>query len=237
MRNFLIAFVLSEIYYLSGFSNFWFTIVLLYSVYWFINFLKLKNEALAKKTFFFAWPLVLLFGVFLFFPSVFVWSTVLEQIYLICGFIIFYFLIRFYKKSCIYIDFFRFFSPLIILPFSFLFFRSNLFSDFFLKQLLLFISLFFLFESYRQIFVNKKTNILITLVPVTILLEFAWILNFLPVNFLSIGAVWLIIFVLVNELWILNAENQFSLRYYLPEMIFALVLMVLILVSSSWRIV
>jgi hypothetical protein len=102
---------------------------------------------------------------------------------------------------------------------------------------LLFISLFFLFESYRQIFVNKKTNVLITLVPVTILLEFAWILNFLPVNFLSIGAVWLIIFVLVNELWILNAENQFSLRYYLPEMIFALVLMVLILVSSSWRIV
>jgi len=238
MRKSLVALLLSEIYYLSGFSNFWLAVVLIYFIYTLSTYLKTgENEQIDSKSFFLAWPLSFLFGIFLFFPSVFLWPAVLRQIYLIAGLVLFDFIIKFYKKHCYHIEFFRFFSPIVFLPFSFLFFRSNLFSGFFFKEIIFFLSLFLLFESYRQIFSTKKTSILITFIPVLVLLEFAWILNFLPVNFLSLGAIWLILFVLINELWILNAENQFNFRYYLPEIVFALILVVLILISSSWRII
>jgi len=236
MRNFLITFLLAEIYYFSGFNNFWLAIILLFALY-FLSWQFKENENLKTKDLLFAWPMAFSLALFLYFLSVYSWPNVFQQIFLIVSLIIFYFLNKFYQKYYHRPDFFRIFSPLIISIAAFLFFRSNLFQNFLLKEMIIFLSLFLFFEAYRQIFSRDKNSVLMTLIPALILLEFAWVLNFLPINFLSIAVIWLILFILTNEWELLIYQDQFNLRHYLPEVIFAAVLITLILLSSSWKMI
>lgn len=234
MRYFIVSFLLAELYFVSGFSYFWLIVAWLFAFY----FLTQQFEGIEEwegKSLYLAYPMALLFGVFLYFPKNFTWTTVTNQVFLIIGYVVFYFLAKLYRRYCYRPDFFRIFGPIAVAPMAFLFFRSNLFKNFFWKELVVFLLLLFFFEVYRQIFAKKKYSIALSLIPAFVLLEFAWVLNFLPINFLSIMGVWLIIFVLTNEFWLLNCDRQFKLKFFLPELIFGLILIAVILISGSWR--
>jgi len=142
--------------------------------------------------------------------------------------------VKLYRRYCYRPDFFRIFGPIAVAPLAFLFFRSNLFQNFFWKELIVFLALFLLFEVYRHVFAKQKMSSALSLIPAFVLLEFSWILNFLPINFLSLVVIWIILFVLINEFWLLNCERQFNLKYFLPELLFGLILIAVILLSSSW---
>ena len=124
---------------------------------------------------------------------------------------------------------------------AFFFFRSNLFENFFWKELLLLLGLLLLFENDRLL-----TNLLqpakpaspaFSFVPALILVELAWLLNFLPLNFLSLAGLWLVALYLVREFVFLWLRNLFNWRLFLPQLFLSLVLIGLIMLSSSWKII
>ncbi len=234
MRYFIVSFLLAELYLVSGFSYFWLIIAWLLAFYFLINQFQ-GLEEWEDKYLYLAYPLALLFGLFLYFPKNFTWTNFTNQIFLIAGYFIFYFLAKLYRRNCYQPDFFRIFGPIAVAPLAFLFFRSNLFQNFFWKELIVFLALFLLFEVYRHVFAKQKMSAALSLIPAFVLLEFSWILNFLPINFLSLVVIWIILFVLINEFWLLNCERQFNLKYFLPELLFGLILIAVILLSSSWR--
>lgn len=235
MISYIFNFLLTEIYLYSGFATFWLIVSTLYFLYQLAKRFK-EGESLQKQNFFEAFPLTFLFIIFLVLPQIFHWTKATSQIIIILGFIGFYFLTRLYQRFYKSFDFFRLYAPIVFGILSYLFFRSNLFEAFFFKELLMFFALFLFFESYRYIFkLNGKAPAIFSIVPTFILLEFLWILNFLPVNFLTLAMIWLIFFVLTNEIWLLNAQKMLNLKHFLPEVVFSAVLVVVLLLTSSWR--
>jgi hypothetical protein len=235
MISYILNFLLTEIYLYSGFATFWLIVSTFYFLYQLAKRFK-EGESLQKQNFFEALPLTFLFIIFLVLPQIFHWTKATSQIIIILGFIGFYFLIRLYQRFYKSFDFFRLYAPIVFGILSYLFFRSNLFEAFFFKELLMFFALFLFFESYRYIFkLNGKAPAIFSIVPTFILLEFLWILNFLPVNFLTLAMIWLIFFVLTNEIWLLNAQKMLNLKHFLPEVVFSAVLVVVLLLTSSWR--
>jgi len=235
MISYFFNFLLTEIYLYTGFSSFWLILSALYFFYQLAKRFK-EGESIQKQNFFESFPLSLFFVVFLVLPQIFLWTKITSQIIIIFGFIAFYFLIHLYQRFYKSFDFFRLYAPIVFGALSYFFFRSNLFKDFFFKELLMFFALFFFFESYRFIFkLNGKAPAIFSIVPTFILLEFLWILNFLPVNFLTLAMIWLILFVLINEVWLLNAQKMLNLKHFLPEVVFSAVLVLVLLLTSSWR--
>lgn len=235
MISFVFSFLSSVIYLWKNFSYFWLFVAILFFFYYVFERLK-TEESSFKQNFFRIWPLVLSFTLFLITPQIFQWTNITSQIFIIIGYLVFCPLIIFYKRFRQSPDFFRVFSPIIFGVMGYFFFRSNLFEDFFFKQFLFFLALYLYLESYRYLFeLQNQNRSLIALVPAFVLLEFLWVLNFLPINFLSLAGVWLILFILANEMMILTIQNLFNLKYFLPEVVFSAILIILILTSSTWQ--
>lgn len=235
MITLVFSFLSSVIYLWKNFSYFWLFVAILFFFYYLFGRFKIEENSF-KQNFFRIWPLILVFILFLITPQIFQWTRITSQIFTIIGYLIFYPLIIFYKRFMQSPDFFRIFSPLVFGAMAYFFFRSNLFENFFFKQLLFFLALYLYLESYRYLFeLQNQNRSLIALVPAFVLLEFLWVLNFLPINFLSLAGVWLILFVLANEIMILIIQNLLNLKHFLPEVIFSAILIALILTSSTWQ--
>ncbi|MCX8015753.1 MAG: hypothetical protein N2692_00345 [Patescibacteria group bacterium] len=235
MISFIFSFLSSVIYLWKNFSYFWLVFAILFFFYYLFERLK-TEESSFKQNFFRIWPLFLVFILFLIVPQVFQWTNITSQIFIIIGYLVLYPLIIFYKRFMQSPDFFRIFSPIVFGAMAYFFFRSNLFENFFFKQLLFFLALYLYLESYRYLFeLQNQNRSLIALVPAFVLLEFLWVLNFLPINFLSLAGVWLILFILANETMLLTIQNLFNFKHFLPEVIFSAILISLILTSSTWQ--
>jgi len=68
MRYFIVSFLLAELYLVSGFSYFWLIIAWLLAFYFLINQFQ-GLEEWEDKYLYLAYPLALLFGLFLYFPK------------------------------------------------------------------------------------------------------------------------------------------------------------------------
>ncbi len=235
MIYYLLSFLLAEIYLLKHFELFWLVLAIFFAGYFLFKKFQ-DSEASTKANLFKIFSPLLLLILLLLLPKIFPWTMITAQIFLVPSYIIFYLFLFVYRRFSSSPDFFRIFSPLLFGFVAYLFFRSNLFENFLIKQLAVFFALFLSFESYRYLFRFSNSNrSLISFIPAFVLLEFLWVLNFLPINFLSLAGVWLVLFVLANEIILLTIQNCLNLRHFLPEVAFSFVLIVLILVSSSWQ--
>lgn len=233
--SFILSFLTASLYLWKNFSSFWLVIATIFFIAYLFHRFKTEGDSF-KETFFRVWPLTLLFVLFLITPKIFHWTNITAQFFILVGYLSFYFLFILYRRLMPSPDFFRVFSPIIFGIMAYFFFRSNLFENFFWKQLAFFIALYFYLESYRYLFqLKSKKHALTTLILAFVLLEFLWVLNFLPINFLSLAGIWLILFILANEILLLVIQNLFNLKHFLPEVVFSAFLIILILVSTSWQ--
>lgn len=89
--------------------------------------------------------------------------------------------------------------------------------------------------------INSPTDfaskpIVFSIVASIVLVELAWILNFLPINFVSLAGIWLVGFFLTRETALLFHKKLFSWRIFLPELALMAVLLVIIMSTATWRI-
>jgi len=75
-----------------------------------------------------------------------------------------------------------------------------------------------------------------SVVASVVLVELAWILSFLPINFLSLAGIWLAAFFIIREVSLLFYKKLFSWRIFLPELALVAVLLTIIMVTATWEI-
>lgn len=89
--------------------------------------------------------------------------------------------------------------------------------------------------------INSPTDfaskpIAFSIVASIVLVELAWILNLLPINFLSLAGIWLAGFFLSRETALLFHKKLFNWRIFLPELALMAILLVIIMTTATWKI-
>jgi len=75
-----------------------------------------------------------------------------------------------------------------------------------------------------------------SVVASVVMVELAWILSFLPINFLSLAGIWLASFFIVREVALLFHKKLFSWKIFLPELALVVILLVIIMTTATWKI-
>jgi hypothetical protein len=119
------------------------------------------------------------------------------------------------------------------------FFYSGILEYFFWKEIILFSITLILFKAIKRIFLKKqkKKNNYIELSISLILLEFAWVLGFLPINFLNLSFIWVIGFYLCQEFFVLISEKKFNKKEIILKISIALIIFLTIIISSNWQMI
>ena len=237
----LIFFILSQIFILTHGSLWWLAIILIFACF-------VSNKIISTK--FKKFPTIGLFVIFLLFNflfyRIFNIEVIWQEIHIIILSGLFWFFIQSLKniskgskKKEIRWQFLSFVSTTFL---SVWFFYSNIHENFFWKELILFLGIFLIFWAEREIlFVMnnmryRKTAILDFALPI-ILVEFAWVISFLPINFLSLAGIWLAGFYLCREFAVSYWENKFHWKTFLPKTILIVIFVIIIMASANWKII
>ena len=250
--------VLSEIYLFFDASWFWLLVLSLFS--YFVIRSKSKDEfkrfsILIVPTLFFALNFYLYRVIDFVFPF--------NQLHLLVLTGVFAIFLHFYSQKNRESQLFQIVPLIVAGLMSFIFFHADFFHNFFLKEIIFFIGCFLLMEADRKassIFKDsgekeeetEKREIKLTetslpndffsrpaafsLIASVILVEMAWILNFLPINFLSLAGVWVSCFFLVRESIILFYKKLFSWKIFLLESGMIAFLIFIIMITATWKI-
>ena len=242
----IIFFALGEFFVFSGGSWFWLLVILLFGYFVIRNFSRpeFKNFRALAMPFLF-----LLLGLMV--HRSFVLSFWPSQFYLLGLTLTFHLFIRFYSQLKKSLFFFTLFSILTAGLAGFFFFRSNILQGFLGKELLLFVAIWMILETDRKIFGLLRAQSIeegsaggasfypavFSIIVSGVLVELAWILTFLPINFISLMVIWLAMFYLVREFLVLIGQNSFRWRVFWPHLAIVAVLASLLMISASWGLV
>jgi len=234
----LIFFLLSEIIFLTKLSGFWCFILIVFA---FFIWRRSASADFKKISVLMAPALFLILNLVLHRLYDFSWWGWQLHIVLLAGF--FYLILYCHSQPERFPVFFQIFPLFGAGLVGFLFFRSNLFADFFWKEVLLLFGTFIILESDRRVILNLKkaednsNNFLWSVIPAVIFLELAWLFNFLPINFLSLAGIWLILLYLWREFVFLFFRRLFNWRQFLPQLALALIIVAMIMFTSGWKII
>ncbi len=228
----IIFLTISQFLIFSEFSYFWLIILAIFSFY---NWRKLANEELKKFSIIFSPTMILTLSL------IFLrWSNMdlLWKEFWILILIIFFFLIsRFFQKKSIFRQ--QVLSVIFYISLIYIaiwFFYLGPLENFFIKQLILFISPLIILEGKRFLFGNKSSW-LSSFVATLIMLELGWVLSLLPINFLSLAGIWVLSSYIVSEfLEILWQDSKFGAKFII-QVASVIILSLIIFVSSSWQII
>ena len=231
LYSLLIFFVLAELFFLTKASIFWLIVILI-----FVYFALRRSVSAEFKNFFVLATPLLFLGLILILQRIYQFNFWPWHLYLLLVLVVFYFLLHFYRRSDRQSYFFQIFPLVAAALVSFVFFRSNIFENFLWKELLMFGGAFLILEGDRKI-TKPEANSLFSWVGALVFLELGWLLNFLPINFLSLAGIWLAAFYLTREFILLIYRNSFTWRLFLTQAFLVLILMALIVFSSSWQLI
>jgi hypothetical protein len=256
-----IFFILSEIYLFFNTSWFWLLILVIFSYFTLRSKAKEEFEYFRALIV----PILFLF-LNLYLYRVIDFSFPVNQIYLIILAAIFAIFLKIYSQKNRQSYAFHIIPLITSGLLAFIFFHADLSTNFFLKEALLFLGIVILMEGDRKIFsifekplmiddeqkvnqaneikiseINSPTDfaskpIAFSIVASMVLVELAWILNFLPINFVSLAGIWLVGFFLTRETALLFHKKLFSWRIFLPELALMAILLVIIMTTATWRI-
>ena len=256
-----VFFILSEIYLFFDASWFWMLILVIFS--YLVLRSKAKEEYEYFRALIV--PVLFLFLNFYLY-RVIDFSFPINQIHLIILAFIFAIFLKVYSQKNRQSYAFHIIPLITSGLLAFIFFHANLFENFFLKEAFLFLGIIILMEGDRKIFsifekplmidderrgnqaneikiseINSPTDfaskpIVFSIVASMVLVELAWILNFLPINFVSLAGIWLVGFFLTREVALLFHKKLFSWRIFLPELALMAILLVIIMSTATWKI-
>jgi hypothetical protein len=250
--------ILSELYLFFDASWFWLLVLCIFSYF------SIKSKTKDDYEYFrilIIPPLFFFLNLYLYRVIDFIFP--INQLYLIALAVIFGVFLRIYAQKNRETYAFQI-IPLATAGFmSFLFFHADFLQNFFLKEIIFFTGILFLLEGDRKmfsIFKNSKENqevigekeiklteitsptdfiskpIIFSLIASIVLVELAWILNFLPINFISLAGIWLSFFFLSRESIILFHKKLFSWKIFLPELAMIGILIFVIMITATWGI-
>ncbi len=256
-----IFFILSEIYLFFDASWLWLLILAIFS--YFVLKSKAKEEYRYFRILIV--PVLFLFLNFYLY-QVIDFSFPINQIHLIVLTAIFAIFLKVYSQKNRQSYAFHIIPLITSGLLAFIFFHANLFENFFLKEAFLFLGIIILMEGDRKIFsifekplmidneqkinqaneikiseINSPTDfaskpVVFSILASMVLVELAWILNFLPINFMSLAGIWLVGFFLAREVALLFHKKLFSWRIFLPELALMAVLLAIIMSTATWKI-
>jgi len=231
-----IFFLLGEILFLTKLSGFWFFVFLAFAFFAWRHFAPAdfrKIRILAAPIIFLVLNLVL--------HNIYAFSFWAGQFHLLILTACFYYITSCYREPQRFPVFFRIFPIIPLALAGFIFFRSNVFENFVWKEIWLFLEVIFLLESDRQVQLSlnqaglQKPSFLWGVIPAVVFLELAWFFLFLPITAISLTGAWLILFYLWLEASRLTWRERFSWREFAPQLFLALIMIVLVFLTGSWK--
>jgi len=253
-----IFFILSEIYLFFNTSWLW-LLILLFFVYFGIK-AKAKNEF---KHFFILIVPTLFFVLNFYLYRVIDFDFPFNQIHLLILTGIFWSFLQIYSQKNRESYAFQIIPLVTAGLMAFIFFHADFLEHFLIKEVVFFIGIMILLEGERKIFsifkdLKKNQTIIneseiklteifsptdfiskpmvFSFMASVVLIELAWILNFLPINFLSLAGIWLSAFFLIRESIILFHKKLFSWKIFLPELGIISFLIFIIMITATWGI-
>lgn len=236
----IVFLILSELFALFGGAWFW-LLVLLAFIYWIFrreNDEDFQDISLVGTS-------LLLFFLNFYIQTILDFGFLAKQIHILVLLAIFVGLLKFYNKPA---SSWRVssFPVILILASSFLgiwFFKAGILEGLFLKELLFFIGVVLIFRSGQRIvflpFESEENKFpwLSNILAALVLTQLAWVISFLPINFLSLGGVWLLCFYLAWEFfnWFWRRHIHFS--RFLAQAAWIIILIIIIMTSASWVII
>lgn len=231
-----IFFLLGEILFLTKLSGFWFFVLVAFAFFAWRHFAPKefrKIRILAVPIIFLVLNLVL--------HNIYVFPWWAWQVHLLILTACFYYIAYCYRDPQRFPVFFRIFPILPLALAGFIFFRANIFENFVWKEIWLFLEVILLLEGDRQTQLSlnqagfKKPAFLWSVIPAVVFLELAWFFLFLPVTAFNLTGVWLILFYLWLEASRLAWQEKFCWREFAPQLFLALIMIVLVLLTGSWK--
>lgn len=256
-----IFFILSEIYLFFNASWFWLLILAIFSYY----VLKSKSKEEFGYFRILIVPILFL-ALNFYLHRVINFTFPINQIHLIVLAVIFAIFLKIYSQKNRQSYAFHIIPLITSGLLAFIFFHADLSTNFFFKEALLFLGIIILMEGDKKIFsifekpsmiddrqkenqkieikiseINSPTDfaskpIAFSIVASMVLVELAWILNFLPINFVSLAGIWLVGFFLTREVALLFHKKLFSWRIFLPELALMAILLAIIMSTATWNI-
>ncbi len=232
----LIFFLLAEILILTKLAGFWFFVFLAFA---FFAWRRVSHQNF-KKIRILAVPIIFLV-LNLVLHNIYDFSWWASQLHILILTACFYYIAKCYREPERFPVFFRIFPIFPLALAGFIFFRSNVFENFVWKEVWLLLELILIAEGDRQIQLAlnpvelKRPVFLWGVISAVVFLELAWFFLFLPITSVSLTGVWLILLYLWLEASRLVWQEKFLWREFAPQLFLALIMIVLVFLTGTWR--